>query len=136
MPRPELYDLADKIVAARSLPVSSKRIEAAKRSFKTLVVRFDSPLSVDINYDTLVIEAGALHIYPDVYSRGTNQPARLRARLEAANVDVSNLKNETLKKMLRKVTRRTQFVVDTSSIAAGRALEDGRVMPLIPRRKT
>src|ERR1043166_7825873 len=136
MPRPDLYDLADKIVAARSLPVSSKRIEAAKRSFKTLVVRFDSPLSVDINYDTLVIENGALHIYPDVYSRGTNQPARLRAILEAANVDVSNLKNETLKKMLRKVTRRTQFVVETSSIAAGRALEDGKVLPLIPKRKT
>jgi hypothetical protein len=135
MPRPELYDLADKIVAARSLPVSSKRIEAAKHSFKTLVVRFDSPLTVDINYDTMVIEDGRLHIYPDVYGRGTNQPARLRATLEAAKIDVSNLKNETLKKMLRKATRRTQFVVETSSIAAGRALEDGKILPLIPKRK-
>jgi hypothetical protein len=136
MPRTELYDLADKIVAARSVPISPKRIETAKRSLKTLVVRLDSPIPVDINYDTIVVEAGVLHIYPDVYSKGTNQPARLRAKLEAAKLDVSNLKNETIKKMLRKVTRRTQFVVETRSIAEGRALEDGQVLPLIPRRQT
>lgn len=136
MPRPELYDLADKIIAARSVAVSPKKIEAAKHSFKTLVVRLDTPLPVDINYDTLVVEAGVLHIYPDVYGKGTNQPARLRAKLEAANVDVSNLKTETLKKMLRKVNRRTQFVVETQSIAEGRALSDGRILPLIPKRKS
>jgi hypothetical protein len=134
MPRPELYDLADKIIAARSLPVSAKRIAAAKRSLKTLVVRLDAPLSVDINYDTLVVEDGMLHIYPDVYSHGTNTPARLRADLEAAQVDVSNLKNETIRKMLRKATRRTQFVVETRSIAEGRALSDGHTIPLIPKR--
>jgi hypothetical protein len=136
MPRPELYDLADKIIAARSVPVSPKRIAAAKRSSKTLVLRLDTPIPVDINYDTLVVEDGVLHIYPDVYSKGTNQPARLRAKLEAAQVDVSNLKNETLKKMLRKVNRRTQFVVETRSIAAGRALSDGKILPLIPKRKS
>jgi hypothetical protein len=134
MPRPELYDLADKIIAARSVPVSPKRIQSAKRSSKTLVLRLDTPIPVDINYDTLVVEDGVLHIYPDVYSKGTNQPARLRAKLEAAQVDVSNLKNETLKKMLRKVNRRTQFVVETRSIAEGRALTDGQVLPLIPKR--
>ena len=134
MPRPDLYDLADKIIAARSVPVSPKRIEAAKRSLKTLVVRLDAPIPVDINYDTLVIEDGVLHIYPDVYGRGTNRPAQLRAELEAAKIDVSNLNNETIKKMLRKVSRHTQFVVETRSIAEGRALEDGKVLPLIPKR--
>ena len=133
MPRPDLYDLADKIIAARNAPVSPKRIEAAKRSLKTLVVRLDGPVPVDINYDTLVVEDGVLHIYPDVYDRGTNRPAQLRAELQAANIDVSNLKDETIKKMLRQVTRRTQFVVEKSSIEQGRALEDGRVLPLIPR---
>ncbi|MGH9928956.1 MAG: L,D-transpeptidase [Pyrinomonadaceae bacterium] len=134
MPRPDLYDLADKIIAARNAPVSPKRIEAAKRSLRTLVVRLEEPVPVDINYDTLVVEDGVLHIYPDVYDRGTNRPAQLRAELQAANIDVLNLKDETIKKMLRKVTRRTEFVVETSSITAGRALEDGRVVPLIPKR--
>jgi hypothetical protein len=134
MPRPDLYDLADKIIAARNTPVSPKRIEAAKRSSKMFVVRLEEPVPVDINYDTLVVEDGVLHIYADVYNRGTNRPALLRAKLQEAIVDVSNLKDETIKKMLRKVNRRTQFVVEKSSIEQGRALEDGQVVPLIPRK--
>ena len=134
LPRPELYDLAEKIIAARSVPVSSKRIEAAKRSLKTLVVKLDEPVPVDINYDTLVVEDGVLHIYPDVYDKGTNRPARLRAKLQAANIDVSNLQDETIRKMLRKVGRHTQFVVEKASIEQGRALADGHVVPLIPKR--
>ena len=135
MLRPELYDLAEKIVAARSAPVSPKRIEAAKRSSRTLVVHLDEPVPVDINYDTLVVEEGVLHVYPDVYGRGTNRPARLRAKLQAANVDVSNLNEKTLKQILSKVTQHTQFVVETRSLAEGHALEDGRVLPLIPKRQ-
>src|SRR6476661_3339881 len=135
MPRPDLYDLADKIIAARGVPVSPKRIAAAKKSFKTLVVRLDEPVPMDINYDTLVVEDDVLHIYPDVYDRGTNRPAQLRAELQASNVDVTNVKDETLRKMLRRVTSHTQFVVEKSSIEQGRALQDGRVVPLIPRRQ-
>jgi hypothetical protein len=133
MLRSELYDLAEKIVAARSAPVSAKRIAAAKRGSRALVVHLAEPVSVDINYDTLVVEEGVLHVYPDVYERGTNRPSLLRAELQAANVDLSNLDDATLKAMLRKVTRHTQFVVATSSIAEGRALEDGRLLPLIPK---
>ena len=81
MLRPELYDLAEKIIAARSAPVSAKRIAAAKRGSRMLVVRLDDPVPVDINYDTLVVEAGVLHVYPDVYGRGTNRPAKRRAKL-------------------------------------------------------
>jgi hypothetical protein len=134
MPRPDLYDLAEKIIAARNLNVSRKRIEAARHSFKTLVAHLPEPLPVDINYDTLVIEAGMLHLYLDVYGRGTNTAAKLRAELQEANVDVRNLSERTIKQMFRKVTRRSQFVVATSSIAAGQALADGQVLPLIPRR--
>jgi murein L,D-transpeptidase YcbB/YkuD len=135
MLRPELYDLAEKIVAARSAPVSQKRIAAAKRSLKMLVVRLGDPVPVDINYDTLVVEDGFLHIYPDVYNRGTNRLSLLRAELQTSNVDESNLSDAMIKRMLRRVTRRTQFVVETKSIAEGRALEDGRLLPLIPRKQ-
>src|SRR5688572_15627337 len=134
MLRSELYDLAEKIVAARSLDVSPRRIAAAKRSLRKLTVPLDEPIPVDINYDTLVVESGVLHIYPDVYSRGMNRPARLRAELEAARVDVSNLSETTMKKMLAKVKPRMQFVVDTSSIAQGQALEEGKLVPVIPRK--
>jgi L,D-transpeptidase-like protein len=135
MLRSELYDLAEKIIAARNAPVSPKRIAAAKRSSRMLVVRLEEPVPVDINYDTIVVEEGVLHLYPDVYGRGTNKLSRLRVELESSGVDASNLNEKTMRRMLSKVTRRTQFVVEKSSIEQGRALEDGRVLPLIPRKR-
>ena len=136
MLRSELYELADKIIAARSVAVSAKRIAAAKRSSRMYVVNLEEPVPVDINYDTLVVEEGVLHVYPDVYGRGTNTTKLLRAELEAAGVDGSVLNDRLLRRILAKVTRRGQFVVAVSSIAEGRALEDGKVLPLIPRAKS
>ena len=134
MLRSELYDLAEKIIAARSTPVTRKRIEAAKRGKRMLVATLEEPLPVDINYDTIVVEGGVLHIYPDVYGRRTNLPARLREELEGVNVDVSKLSDATIKRMIARAKGRSQFVVETSSIAEGRALEDGKVVPVLPRK--
>ncbi len=127
----DLYDLAEKIVAARGFPLSRKRLETAKRSARTLVVDLVEPVPVEINYDTLVIEGGILHIYPDVYDRGMNVPSRLREELQSSHVDASKLDEITIKKMFYRVTRRRQYIVETSSIEEGRALEDGRAVPLI-----
>src|ERR1051325_2444103 len=52
MMRADLYDLAEKIVAARSLPVTRRQIANAKAGSKTLSVALDEPLEFDINYDT------------------------------------------------------------------------------------
>lgn len=134
MLRSELYDLADHIIAARAAPVSSKRIDAAKRGSRMLVVRLDDEVPVDINYDTIVVEDRVLHIYPDVYSRGTNRVAVLRAELATAGLDTSKLSDRSLRQILGRVTRRTQFVVDLNSVAEGRALQDGKALPLIPKR--
>jgi len=135
MLRSDLYDLAEKIVAARGLPVTRKRIEQAKRSTRTLTVPLDEPLRFDINYDTLVVESRVLYIYPDVYDRGTNTVARLRDELKTSGVDDSAVDDATLEKMLAAVARRTKFVVEVSSIEAGRALADGHTEPLIGQTK-
>ncbi|HKG12487.1 MAG TPA: L,D-transpeptidase [Pyrinomonadaceae bacterium] len=131
MMRADLYDLSEKIVAARSLRVTSKQIARAKASSKTLVAALEEPLEFDINYDTLVVEGGTLYIYPDVYDRGTNTPARLRGELRAYGVSDSALDEDTLRKMLAGVTRRTKFVVEVRSVGEGRALADGRTEPLL-----
>ena len=131
MLRADLYDLAEKIVAARSLPVTRRQIAQAKATKKTLVAALDEPLEFDINYDTLVVEGRTLYIYPDVYGRGTNTPARLRAELRASGVDDSALDDAALEGMLAKVTRRTKFVVGVESIEQGRALAEGRTEPLL-----
>lgn len=137
MMKADLYDLAEKIVAARALPVTRRQIERAKLNTKTLQIALDPPLPVDINYDTAVVEGGVLHLYPDVYSDRRNATiARLRAELRASGVAESALDDETLREMLSRVTRKTRFAVDVSSIAEGRALSDGRELPLVGQPST
>ena len=131
MMRADLYDLAEKIVAAREAPVTSRQIASAKAGTKMLVAALDEPLEVDINYDTLVVEGGRLYIYPDIYGRGTNTPARLREELRASGVDDSALGDAALEGMLARVSRRTKFVVPVESIREGRALADGHTEPLL-----
>ena len=131
MMRADLYDLAEKIVAARGLPVTRRQIANAKAGSKTLSVALDEPLEFDINYDTLVVEGGVLYIYPDVYDRRTNTAARLREELRTSGVDVSGLDDAEVEKMLASVTRRTKYVVPVASIQQGRALADGHTEPLL-----
>lgn len=133
MLRRDLYDLAEKIVAARSWPVTKRRIEGAKLSGKTLVAGLDEPLYVDINYDTQVVENKELRIYPDVYDRRTNSVDRLRAELRTSGVDASRLDEETMREMLARPKKREVFVVSVESIEAGSALEDGKIEPLFGR---
>jgi lipoprotein-anchoring transpeptidase ErfK/SrfK len=131
MMRADLFDLADKIVAARSLPVTARQIAAAKRTKKTLVAKLDEPLLVDINYDTQVVEGGALHLYFDFYRRGTNTAAHLRAELAENGFDPSALDDATIRKLLARPTQRRKFVVGLESLAAGRALAEGRAVPIL-----
>ncbi|HEX8852235.1 MAG TPA: L,D-transpeptidase [Pyrinomonadaceae bacterium] len=137
MLRSDLYDLAEKIIAARSLPVTPRKIAQAKASLREMWVNLDAPLPVDIDYDTEVVEEGVLHLYPDVYGRKTATLERLRAELEASGVDTSSVGERTLQRMLARVTPRTQFVVSIESIKQGRALTQGRILPLVgqPRAK-
>ena len=131
MLRADLYDLAEKIVAARGPDVTAKQIARAKLTKNTLVAKLDEPLPVDINYDTQVIEGGNLHLYPDVYERGTNTVEKLRAELESGGIEAGTLDDATLKRMLARVSAKQKYVVSLESIAAGRALTDGRTLPLV-----
>jgi hypothetical protein len=118
----DLYDLAEKIVAARSLEVSAEEIAQAKRNKKTLIAALDPVVPVEITYDTLVVENNRLHVYPDVYNRKTNTPERLRAELESSGVETSHLSDADLKKMIARAVGKTKFVVSVKNIEAGRAV--------------
>lgn len=129
--QPELYDLAEKIVAARALSISPQEIANAKRTKNTFVAEIDSPIPVEITYDTQVVEAGRLHIYPDVYDYRKNTVQNLRAELDSDGVDTSRITDETLEKMLAQAAAQKQFIVSVKSIAAGNALSDGRAVAVL-----
>ena len=131
MLRSDLYDLAEKIVAARSLPVTPKQIARAKATKRTLVAKLEEPLPIDINYDTQVVEGGVLHLYYDVYGRGTNTVGHLRAELEEHDVDTSRLDDAVLERLLQRPRPKQKYVVSLDSIEAGRALTGGRLLPIV-----
>ncbi len=129
----DLYDLAEKIVAARELEVTPAQILKAKRTKKTLAAELEPTIPVEITYDTLVVEAGKLHIYPDVYERKNNTIENLRAELRTSGVNAAKLSDATLKKMLGLAAAKKQFVVSVRNIEAGKALVGGQTLPVVSR---
>lgn len=130
----DLYDLAEKIVAARALPVSPKEIARAKATKKTLAAELAPPIPVEITYDTLVVEAGKLHVYPDVYARKTNTPERLLAELASSGVDASELTDSELKNMLARATGKNKFIVSVKNIETGKALTGGQTSSVVTQK--
>jgi lipoprotein-anchoring transpeptidase ErfK/SrfK len=131
----DLYDLSEKIMAARGWPVSRQQIEQSKTNTDRLVGKLNPPLLVDINYDTQVIEGSVLRIYPDVYDRHTNTVENLRAELQSSGVDASRLDDATLKQMLDRANANELFAVNVSNLTTGDALAAGQTEPLTSQSK-
>lgn len=136
MMQADLYDLTEKIMAARGWPVSRAQIEATKGNTDRLVARLNPPLLVDINYDTQVIEGGVLRIYPDVYNRNTNTVENLRAELQSSGVNAARLDDTTLKQMLDRANANQLFAVNVSDLSSGgNVLAMGKAEPLTTQSK-
>jgi len=134
MLRRDLYDLADKLIAARSLGVTVAEVARAKATKKTLTIKLDAPLPIDLDYDTQVIEEGVLYIYPDVYERNTNTVTRLRQELESTDVNPDAVDLPSYEKLLTRPTKTTAFATPIASVEQNRALTDGKLKPLVVLR--
>ena len=133
--RKDIFDLAKKIVVARGISDGESKIEQSQNDLQRRAINLKEPLTVDINYDTMVVEGGVLHIYPDIYDHKTNTVEKLRAELESYQIDVSKLDEKTLKEMLDRVTDKRQFSVSLEDIRAGNALQKGKTEPLIRQQE-
>ena len=130
----DLYDLAEKIVAARELDVPTAKIAAAKRNKKTLIAKLTPAVPVEITYDTIVVEAGKLSIYPDVYERKLNTVENVRKELRESGVDDSQLSETEIKHMLARAAGRQKFLVDISAIKEDLAVTKGRAVSVVASR--
>src|SRR5215204_1287621 len=129
----DLYELAEKIVAARSLDVPAAKITAAKRNKKTLIAMLEPFVPVEITYDTIVVENGRLNIYPDVYKHNRNTVENVRRELETSGVNADRLTDAQIRKMIALATGKNKFVVTTKAIEDGVALTAGRAVPVVGR---
>ncbi|MCB1023623.1 MAG: L,D-transpeptidase family protein, partial [Acidobacteria bacterium] len=129
----DLYELNDHIIAAQSLDISKEQIAKAKRSKETFVVDLSSEIPIEITYDTVVIEAGKLHIYPDVYEYKKNGVEILRDELTANDISHEGISDETLQKMISKATAKKQYVISVEKLREGNFL-GGEVLPVLNLR--
>jgi len=129
----DLYDLSEKIVAARNLDVPAEKIAAAKKSKKTLIAPLEPAVPVEITYDTIVVEAGRLNIYPDVYNRKMNTVENVRKELRTSSVDDERLTDAAIRKMTAAAIGKQKFVVDASAIESGFAITKGRAVSVVTR---
>lgn len=130
MLKDDILDLANNIVAARSLAISKDQIDRAMKTTDRLVARLNPPIVIEIKYDTLVVEGGVLHIYPDIYERGTSTVENLRSELQSVGVDASRLDDQTLQQLLGRATPNEEFAVNIADIKSGNALVAGANRPL------
>jgi len=127
----DLYDLSEKIVAARALDVPDTKITAAKRNKKTLTAKLDPIVPVEITYDTIVVENGRLTIYPDVYNHRRNTVENVRRELRTSGVDDDRLKDSDIKPMIARAVGKRKFVVDVAAIENGNALLSGKSVAVV-----
>jgi hypothetical protein len=127
----DLYDIAEKIVAARSLDVPAAKIAAAKRNKKTLIAPLSPAVPVEITYDTIVVEGGRLNIYPDVYNHKANTIANVRKELKTSGVDDDRLTDAAIKRMLAAATGKKKFVVGIRELESGNVLQSGRSVSVV-----
>jgi lipoprotein-anchoring transpeptidase ErfK/SrfK len=66
----------------------------AKNREETKQVKLNSPVPVELRYETIVVEDGRLIIYRDVYDKGTNTEENLRRVLEANGVRLEDLSEQ------------------------------------------
>ena len=66
----------------------------------TKTVKLDTPVPVELRYETIVVEDGKLKIFRDVYERGTNNEENLRRVLDSAGVSLDSLTSADREKII------------------------------------
>ena len=133
--RQDIFALSEKIATARNLTDAKNKISAARNDSERRVFDLNTPVSVDINYDTIIVEGGTLYIYPDVYERKSKTLENLRAELESYGVDIARIEEKTLREMIDKPSDEQYFAVSLADIKAGKIMENGKTEPLTPQQK-
>jgi len=132
----DLYEIAEMITAARGLDVSPARIAATKRNKKTLLVPLETPIVVEITYDTIVVENGRLNVYPDVYQKKVNTLPNIRAELRSSGIDDSLVTDNEIKRIIKLANGKRKYVALAGDLEAGKATSRGRYVGVLSNPPT
>lgn len=88
----QVQDFTGILMQLGGKPVSKEDIlNFRKLKKKTQTVKLDKPVLVELRYETIVAENGNLHIYRDVYERGTNTVSDATRVLKVYGINYESL---------------------------------------------
>ncbi len=89
---PQVQDFARVLADLSGTPLTAADMAGyAQKKTETKNVQLGQAVPVELRYETITVEAGKLHIYRDVYDRGTNTEANLRRVLDSYGVALDEL---------------------------------------------
>ncbi|HEX7312679.1 MAG TPA: L,D-transpeptidase family protein [Pyrinomonadaceae bacterium] len=92
---PQVQDFSVVLAGLGGAQLTPEDVAAhAKTKEETKQVKLSTPVPVELRYETIVVEDGKLHIYRDVYDKGTNTEENLRRVLEASGVKLEDLSEQ------------------------------------------
>jgi hypothetical protein len=74
--------------------LDAENIRSLVKQGKTKPVKLSTPIPVDLRYESIVAESGSLHIYRDVYERGTNTLEEAKRILAVYNISYDSLSEQ------------------------------------------
>ncbi|MCI0338316.1 MAG: L,D-transpeptidase family protein [Acidobacteria bacterium] len=91
----QIQDFAKTLASLDGVELTDAEVaKHEKNRTKTESVKLSYPLPVELRYETITVEDGKLHIYRDVYERGTNTEENLRGMLAAHGVAMDQLSQD------------------------------------------
>lgn len=98
---PQVEDFARLLAEMSGTELTDQQIaEYAKNPKETKDVKLNHPVTVELRYETIVVEDGRLHIYRDVYDHGTNTEDNLRTVLSSYGVTLEQFSDEERSQVL------------------------------------
>ena len=120
----QVEDFARQIARLSGTQISEEQIAAyEKDKTETRPVKLRSAVPVELRYDTVAVEDGKLHIYRDVYDRGTNTEENLNNVLQRYGVTLDQLSEKKHAEVLKGLS---QMARDASGKPATEASGAGR----------
>ena len=122
----DLYQIAEMISAARSLDITTSEIAATKRNKKTVLAPLETPVIVEITYDTIVVEGVRLNVYPDVYAKKMNTIENVRTELRSSGIDDSLVTDREITRIISLAKGKQKYSALVGDLEAGKATSRGR----------
>ncbi len=98
----QVQDFAKRLGQLGGTQISDEQIAEYQRNKpETKPVKLSKAVPVELRYETITVEDGKLHIYRDVYDRGTNTEENLRNVLQPYGVTLDQLSDGKRKEVMR-----------------------------------